>query len=202
MPKVVTVAHQKGGVGKTTLLINLAAAFANGLKVGVYDTDVQGCLSSLDELPEGVTLRPAQTDLKALQKQPYDVVLVDTPPYLSTQLPALFSLSDFVLVPTKAGFFDVMAIRATIAFLNEASKKRPGLRSGVVLNVIKHRTAVTAQVKDILTGYGVPVLETMVTDRVSYTRSPLIGGVFNSEDEKAKEEMAGLADEILHMMGI
>jgi hypothetical protein len=29
-----------------------------------------------------------------------------------------------------------------------------------------------------------------------------MGGMFNSEDEKAKEEMAGLADEILHMMGI
>lgn len=202
MAKVVTIAHQKGGVGKSTIALNLAAAFASGLRVGVYDSDVQGSISGLEELPEGVTMIPATTDLKALQQQPYDLVLIDTPPYLSTQLPALFALSDFVLVPTKAGFFDVMAIRATIAFVTDASKKRPGLRSGVVLNMIKHRTAVTAEVKDILTGYQVPVLETMVTDRVSYTRSPLTGSVFNSEDEKAKEEMAGLADEILRMMGI
>lgn len=38
--KIITVAHQKGGVGKTTLVLNLAACFARGLSVGVLDTDV------------------------------------------------------------------------------------------------------------------------------------------------------------------
>jgi chromosome partitioning protein len=80
MAKVVTIAHQKGGVGKSTIALNLAAAFAGGLKVGVYDSDVQGSISSLRELPEGVTLIPGNTDLRALAKQPYDLVLIDTPP--------------------------------------------------------------------------------------------------------------------------
>jgi chromosome partitioning protein len=42
---------------------------------------------------------------------------VDTPPYLSNRLNELFTYSDYVLVPTNAGFFDVMAIKSTLALI-------------------------------------------------------------------------------------
>jgi chromosome partitioning protein len=111
--RIITVAHQKGGVGKTTLTLNLAACFAQGLNVGVLDTDLQGSLSGIREELDGITFVPYSGELNRLTDQPFDILIIDTPPYLTNQLPALFSVSDFVLVPSKVGFFDVMAIKAS-----------------------------------------------------------------------------------------
>jgi chromosome partitioning protein len=123
--------------------------------------------------------------------------VIDTPPYLSTTLPEFFKYSDFVLVPTKASVLDIMAIRATIKLLREAMKERPQLKASIVLNMVKSRSAITAEIKEILDEYKFPILNTMVSDRVSYTRSPISGGVFNTEDDKAKEEILGLTREII-----
>jgi len=200
--KIITVAHQKGGVGKTTLALNLAACFAQGLKVGVLDTDMQGSLSGIKDELEGITFVPFDGKLDQLAKQPFDLLVVDTPPYLTNQLPDLFAVSDFVLVPSKVGFFDVMAIKATIELLTQAEQKRPQLKYGVVLNMVKPRTGLNKSVQEILSSYGAVLLTTTIADRVSYTRSALTSGVFGSDDEKAKEEITSLADEILTTLGL
>jgi len=100
------------------------------------------------------------------------------------------------------GFFDVMAIKATIDFLKKAQQQRPQLKYGVVLNMVKPRTALNKSVQEILNDYGAILLTTTVSDRVSYTRSAITSGIFTSEDEKAKEEITGLADEILTALGL
>ena len=200
--KVITVAHQKGGVGKTTLTLNLAACFAQGLSVGVLDTDLQGSLSSIQQELDTITFVPYDGQLNRLTEQPFDILIIDTPPYLTNQLPDLFAVSDFVLVPSKVGFFDVMAIKATIEFLKQAQLQRPQLKYGVVLNMVKPRTALNKSVQDILKDYGAILLTTTVSDRVSYTRSAITSGVFSSDDEKAKEEITSLADEILTSLGL
>ena len=200
--KIITVAHQKGGVGKTTLALNLAACFAQGLRVGVLDIDVQGSLSSIKDELEGITFVPFDGKLDQLARQPFDILVVDTPPYLTNQLPDLFAVSDFVLVPSKVGFFDVMAIKATIELLAQAEQKRPQLKYGVVLNMVKPRTGLNKSVQEILSSYGAVLLATTIADRVSYTRSALTSGVFGSDDEKAKEEITSLADEILTTLGL
>jgi len=200
--KIITVAHQKGGVGKTTLALNLAACFAQGLRVGILDTDVQGSLSSIKDELDGITFVPFDGKLDQLAKQPFDILVVDTPPYLTNQLPDLFAVSDFVLVPSKVGFFDVMAIKATIELLTQAEQKQPQLKYGVVLNMVKPRTALNKSVQEILSSYGAVLLATTIADRVSYTRSALTSGVFGSDDEKAKEEITSLADEILTTLGL
>lgn len=195
--KVITVAHQKGGVGKTTLAINLAYCFAEDARVAIVDTDYQGSITELRKFFTGV-------DIIAIEdlKQPdladrYDLVVIDTPPYLSNQLSALFALSDYVLVPTKPGLLDAMAIKATIALLRQSMAAKPSLKAGIVLNMVMPRTSLTEEVKELLTEYDTHLHTTTIAQRVSYTRSPMTRGVFGSEDQRAKDEMVALSVEIV-----
>jgi chromosome partitioning protein len=194
--KVITIAHQKGGVGKSTLAINLAYAFAENVRVALVDTDMQGSITDLSEFLSGIDIVTME-QLTTGQLLDYDLVIVDTPPYLSNRLSELFSLSDYVLVPTKAVIMDTMAIRATIALLRQSMEAKPTLKAGIVLNMVLARTSLNDEVKEILSGYGIPIHSAMITQRVSYTRSPVTKGVFGSDDERAKEEVLSLASEIL-----
>ena len=197
MGKIITVAHQKGGVGKSTIALNLAICFQDQLSVALVDTDLQGSVADLkNDLPNLLIIHEDNfLKIKELEQQ---LIIIDTPPYLSNRLPELFLISDYVLIPTKAGFFDVMAIRSTIALVNEAKKINTKLNTGIVLNMIKPRSGVTVEVQELLKGFNIPLLSNVIHDRVSFTRSPITGGVLNGDDTKAKEEIIALAEEIVN----
>jgi chromosome partitioning protein len=199
--KVITVAHQKGGVGKTTLSLNLATFFKDHLRVGLLDSDPQESITGLGDLLEGVQIVPHEKlrKLNTIQSE-LDLLVIDTPPYLTNKLPELFDLSDYVLIPTKVGYLDVMAIKATIALLKEAQGRKPNLKAGVVLNMVKNRTNINDEIKGIIQSYQVPLHETIISDRVSYTRSVISSGVMEGQDEKAKEEITNLAGEIIESL--
>jgi len=196
MGKIITVAHQKGGVGKSTLAMNLAVCFQDQLSVALVDTDLQGSIVDLQEHLPGLTVMQ-EDNFESIKAARQELIIIDTPPYLSNRLPELFLISDYVLIPTKAGFFDVMAIRSTLALVKQAQVKQPQLKAGIVLNMIKPRSGVTQEVLNLLQSFDTPVLRTMVHDRVSFTRSPITGGVLAGVDVKAKEEITGLAEEIV-----
>lgn len=195
--KIITVAHQKGGVGKITLSLDLAYFFAQAGKIAIIDTDPQASTTHLKEIlkEHGIDVIPIDHIDKI--KDLYDVAIIDTPPYLTATLPEFFKLSDFVLVPTKASILDIFAIRATVELLQKAQEQRPNLKSAIVINMAKSRTSLTSEIVEALHEYDFPLCTTMITDRVSYTRSPITGGVFNTEDEKAQNEITELAQEII-----
>lgn len=197
MGKIITIAHQKGGVGKSTLALNLAVCFQDQLTVALIDTDLQGSLADLkSDLTELLVIQ--ENNYENIKQLTQQLIIIDTPPYLSNNLLELFHISDYVLIPTKAGFFDVMAIRSTIALVKEAQKKRPDLNAAIVLNMIKPRSGITGEVQELLKSFDMQVLKTIIYDRVSFTRSPITGGVLNSDDNKAKEEITALAEEIVN----
>lgn len=197
MGKIITIAHQKGGVGKSTLALNLAVCFQDQLSVTLVDTDLQGSLADLKNDLTAVSIIQ-EDDFEKIKRLQQQLIVIDTPPYLSNRLPDLFQISDYVLIPTKAGFFDVMAIRSTIALVKEAQKKHKKLKAGIVLNMVKPRSGVTGEVQELLKSFDMPVLNTIVYDRVSFTRSPITGGVLSGDDSKAKEEITALAEEIVN----
>lgn len=196
MAKIITVAHQKGGVGKSTMALNLALCFKDQLRVALVDSDLQGSLyHAREDFPDLTVL--AAEKVSDIKEMDFDLIIIDTPPYLSNRLTDFFLLSDFVLVPTKAGFFDVMAIRSTLALIRFAQAKKPTLKAGIALNMIKHRSGVTKDVAELLQDMGTPLLKTMVHDRVSITRSAITAGILTGTDLKAKEEFTSLAEEVV-----
>lgn len=198
MPKIITLAHQKGGVGKSTLTLNLAYSFKDHLHTAVVDLDVQGTISQLKPLIKDLDVIPGVGKLADLQQLPYECIFVDTPPYLSADLPELFTMSNLVIIPTKPGIADLMAIRATIKMLEEVKTKNPDLKTAIVFNMIKPSSSMTAEIRQMIGEYEVPVFKRMITDRVSFARSLAVNnGIYGLEDSKAKEELDELTEEIV-----
>ena len=152
---IVTVGNTKGGVGKTTLALNIALARAlQGCDVWLVDADRQGTAqlaiglrSEAEQLPaiacsqytEGSLLR---SQLKQ-QASKYDEVIIDAGGRDSTALRAALVLSDILLVPFQPRSFDVWALHDIAQLVDEANSVRDGLKAFAVLNCADTNTTST-----------------------------------------------------------
>lgn len=105
--QVITIAMQKGGVGKSTIARSLAvAAVRDGLSVLMIDMDSQQSVSQWAERRESdmpVVVFSTENELPkklAQAKGVADLVIIDTPPARSTEAPAAVEVADLVLIPT------------------------------------------------------------------------------------------------------
>ena len=192
MPKIILITHQKGGVGKSTLTFNLAQNISNGSKVAVLDFDLQGSLSQLKELVTDFEIIPYVGEIEKILELEYDFIFIDTPPYLSSQLPKLIALADLIIVPTKAGILDLLAIKNTLEMIELANRTADTL---IVFNMIKANTTLTLDILLGLEEYNVKIANTHISDLVSYTRSVLLKGV--TKDQNAQRQIDHLTKEIL-----
>lgn len=143
---IITVGNTKGGVGKTTLAVNLAIARAiGGRDVWLIDGDRQGTAQTAISIraeaghlpgiacatyPDGPTLR-SQVQQQAGK---FDDIIIDAGGRDSTALRAALILSDALLVPFQPRSFDVWALNDIAALVDEARSVRDGLRAYAVLN--------------------------------------------------------------------
>jgi len=125
-PFVLAVVNGKGGVGKTTTSVNVAAVLAETYRVLLVDADPQA--SATWWIERGTTNLPfdlaTEQDPELLARlrtlRTYDVVVVDTPPALASKaLEAAVQSSDYVVLPTPPAPMDLTAliesVRSTVA---------------------------------------------------------------------------------------
>lgn len=196
MPTIITIAHQKGGVGKSTLALNLAYSFSKNVRTALTDTDPQGSIIQLQDLVNGIDILPYNAETF---NQDYNVIFVDTPPYIMETMKPIFEQSDLIIIPTKAGVPDIMAIRTTVELVKEVQKTNKRLKACIVLNMVKPRANITDQAREQLKKYNLPIV-TEIKDRVSYTNTFLTGGVQSGGDDIAKKEIEALTIEILELL--
>lgn len=192
MAKVILTMHQKGGVGKSTLTFNLAVNLKDSAKVCIVDLDFQGSLMNLRELSQ-VPIYNSE-ELNTVLNSDYDFIFIDTPPYLSENLTELCNLADVIVVPTKAGVLDLLAIKSTIKIIENSKNTKKAI---IVFNMVKPNTTLTEEIKDQLKEYDVKVSKNMISDLVSFSRSVLVNGV--EEHGKAQKQIDNLTKEILTM---
>jgi chromosome partitioning protein len=131
--KTIAIISQKGGVGKTTLTINLAAAAQLRSKSGVVIADTDPQASSYlwyqprveaTPLPYVVTIHPAGLPdlLEKARGQGADYLFIDTPPNSSEQTLATAELADLIIVPCEPSYVDIRAIQRTAKIVTMANK--------------------------------------------------------------------------------
>jgi chromosome partitioning protein len=205
MAKVVTVAQQNGGAGKTTLVIQLATALAGaGRRVALVDIDPQGSLTAWMRLREH-----RQRDVPELRfsmvagwrlgveldrlRREADVIVVDTPPHTEIDAKAAIRSADLVLVPCQPSSLDIWASQGTIELA--AKEKR---RVALVLNRVPPRGRSIEEARHALAELGAPALTAQIGNRQAFVTSVAQGlGVIESEPRSASaEEVRALAEDV------
>jgi chromosome partitioning protein len=133
---IIGVLNQKGGVGKTTIAINIAAVFATDTKnrVLLVDADPQGSSMAWSAARESDPLFPVigmakptlHKDLPELARD-YDMVVIDGAPRVNELGRAAIMAADLVLIPVQPSPYDVWATTDIVGLVNEARtfKDRP-----------------------------------------------------------------------------
>lgn len=207
---ILTVGNTKGGVGKTTIALQLALARSlEGKDVLLVDGDRQGTSQIAiqmrsDEnitpnvtcifLPDGPILRTQVINLK----DKFDDVIIDAGGRDSTALRAALTLSDTLLIPYRPRSFDVWAIDNISALINEVNSVRDGLQAFAILNAADthHGSKDNADAAAALVDYPhIKSLPTVLHNRKSFADSVGRGlSIFEHSpaDEKAKSELKSL----------
>ncbi|WP_172330327.1 ParA family partition ATPase [Mangrovicoccus sp. HB161399] len=133
--KVIAVATQKGGAGKSTISIHLAVQAMQSRKntqVVLLDLDPQGSVSDwakLRDLEDPIVLQAMPGNLTAYLRQAEedgaDYVVIDTPPHAGGTIDVAVRAADLVVVPIRPGPFDINAAAGTVEIMRQAG--RPGV---------------------------------------------------------------------------
>lgn len=203
--QVVTVAQQKGGSGKTTVSVNLAVHWAQvGKRVAVIDSDAQGSLGRWFMTRLEHTMGAPGMDFSTASawgvsyevdkyRKTHDVVIVDTPPKIDSDMRPALRCCDLVVCPIAASEVDMWA---TEGVLEMAS--REGKVVMAVLNRAKAGTRLAAKIKGGIDAMAVAAAGTVLANRVAYAEAMGLGkGVSEMPGAKvAAHEVAALAREV------
>ena len=206
MGKVITVAQQKGGSGKTTLAINLAVEYARqGKRVALLDTDPQGSLgrwfmTRRDALGDpGLDLSTASAwgvsyECEKLRKI-NDLVIVDTPPKVDADLRPALREADLVLIPVATSQVDLWATDGVLDLVARESR-----RPYVVLNRVKPNTNLAREVAEAARALSA-VAHVSLGQRVVYAETLGRGlAVVEAGKSAASVEVQALAAEIAALL--
>ncbi|MGQ5524234.1 ParA family partition ATPase [Chitinimonas sp. PSY-7] len=204
---IFSVLNQKGGVGKTTISVGLAASLAHaGSRVLLVDTDPQGsaldwAAARQDEPLFTVVGFPRPSIHKEISQigKGYDHIVIDGPPRVTDLARSAIMASDVVLIPVQPSPYDIWAAEEVVKLVDEARIYKENLKSAFVVNRKITNTAIGRDVREALSAYPVHVLAASITQRVVFAEAAAQGNaVFEIEPTgPATAEIEAMVAELL-----
>lgn len=207
--KTIALAGQKGGSGKTTTSIMLAADWlGRGHRVLLVDADPQGSARTwgdvaLEQGQAAPTIVSMGAGLHRADQLPalassYEYAIIDCPPRHGTIMRSALMVADLVVVPCGPSAVDAWALAETIDMIAEAAVIRPELKAAILITRKVARTSLGQGARGALAHAGIPILVSELGYRVAYQEAPAAGcGVTTyAEGSVAALEMRALTKEV------
>lgn len=210
---MIGVAGRKGGSGKTTTAVHLAAELASrGKSVVLVDCDTQGSARHWAEpgnLPMPVHHLPIDHDdqvetwTRAVHRFGADFIVLDSPPYLNAALGGVIGLSDVVVVPCGPSGMELMATAEMVGLIRDVQRERSGApKILLVPSRVDRRTASGRELGDALADMGEAVAPE-IRMRTAFSDAFNVGACVGSyaAGSAAHDEMRALTDAVLGALG-
>ena len=207
--QVIAVLNQKGGSGKTTIATHLARVLQlDGASVVLVDSDPQGSARDWSAAREGQPLsvigidRPTiERDLKSLAKT--DFVVIDGAPQAADLAVSAIKAANFVLIPVQPSPYDIWAAADLVDLVKQRIEVTDGrLQAAFVVSRAITGTKLGQEVAEALAGYGLPVLDSRIMQRVAYPSTAATGQtVFDIEPNgDAAADFRALKNELVLLL--
>ena len=203
--KVVTFANVKGGSGKSTLCINMAAILIReGYSVALIDADQQKCsqdwiTGTRDKLLSRIEIID-QTEFIAPENVDVDFLLIDTQGSLTKEMAQFLFQSSLIITPCRVSRDDIVGQGWIEVFLKQSNrdiKKAPIL---TVLNGVNKRSSILSHVIEQLKEDGVQVAKTCISQRVCFAETNVNKISVIGYNKPATEEIVDLTNEALNLI--
>ena len=205
MAQVVTFANVKGGSGKSTLCINMAAILIReGYTVALIDADQQKCsqdwiTGTKDKFLSKVEIID-QAEFKASENVDVDFLLIDTQGSLTKEMAQFLFQSSLIITPCRVSRDDIVGQGWIEVFLKQSNldvKKAPIL---TVLNGVNKRSSILSHVIEQLKEDGIQVAKTCISQRVCFAETNVNKISVIGYNKQATEEIVDLTNEVLKLI--
>jgi chromosome partitioning protein len=198
---IITMASRKGGAGKSTLTAHLAAfCHQAGHRTVVIDADPQGSLTLWH------SLRPdRQPDLRSGARgieralahamvEGYQWAFIDTAASMWVVAQEAIRAATMVLIPARPGFFDLNAVRETVAAARERNKPYAVVLNATPVKRDDKEAPAVVQSRAFFETLGIPVWAGQVSQRTGFVLTLAAGASITelAPESAAGTEMTGL----------